>query len=144
MLEVVDQVAQERESSPRLYQMLLGALRTLAAKPSVLVVAGFYWKLLDLEGLRPELDHCVTCGSDVDLVAFDVDQGGVLCRTCRRGVPISPEALALMRRILGGGLASALDEPRSATTHEVEVLATRSMEHHLERRIRSMTVLDRG
>ncbi len=35
MLEVVDQVAQERESSPRLYQMLLGALRTLAAKPSV-------------------------------------------------------------------------------------------------------------
>ncbi|RPI09678.1 MAG: DNA repair protein RecO [Actinobacteria bacterium] len=144
MLEVVDQVAQERESSPRLYQMLLGALRTLAAKPSVLVVAGFFWKLLDLEGLRPELDHCVTCGSDVDLVAFDVDQGGVLCRTCRRGVPISPEALALMRRILGGGLASALDEPRSATTHEVEVLATRSMEHHLERRIRSMTVLDRG
>ena len=48
MLEVVDQVAQERESSPRLYQMLLGALRTLAAKPSVLVVAGFFWKLLDL------------------------------------------------------------------------------------------------
>ena len=85
----------------------------------------FFWKVLDLEGLRPELDHCVTCGSDIDLVAFDVDQGGVLCRTCRRGVPISPDALALMRRILGGGLAAALDEPASPTTHEVEVLATR-------------------
>ena len=144
MLEVVDQVAQERESSPRLYQMLLGALRTLAAKPSVVVVPAFFWKVLDLEGLRPELDHCVTCGSDVDLVAFDVDQGGVLCRTCRRGVPISADALALIRRILGGGLAAALDEPASPTTHEVEVLATRSLEHHLERRIRSMTVLDRG
>jgi hypothetical protein len=59
-------------------------------------------------------------------------------------VPISNDALALMRRILGGGLASALDEPPSSATHEVEVLATRSMEHHLERRIRSMTVLDRG
>ncbi len=144
MLEVVDQVAQERESSPRLYQMLLGALRTLAAKPSVVVVPAFFWKVLDLEGLRPELEHCVTCGSDIDLVAFDVDQGGVLCRTCRRGVPISADALALIRRILGGGLAAALDEPASPTTHEVEVLATRSLEHHLERRIRSMTVLDHG
>ena len=32
MLEAVDQVAQEREPNPRLYQMLLGALRTLAAR----------------------------------------------------------------------------------------------------------------
>ena len=83
-------------------------------------------------------------GATIDLVAFDLDQGGVLCRTCRRGVPISPDALALIRRILGGGLAAALDEPASPTTHEVEVLATRALEHHLERRIRSMTVLDHG
>lgn len=141
MLEVVDQVAQEREPSPRLYQMLLGALRTLAAKSSVVVVPAFFLKVLDLEGLRPELDCCVTCGSDIDLVAFDPDQGGVLCRTCRRGMPITAEALSMMRRILGGGLAAALDEPSSPTTHELEVVATRCMEHHLERRIRSITVL---
>ncbi len=123
MLEVVDQVAQERESSPRLYQMLLGAMRTLAAKPSVVVVPAFFWKVLDLEGLRPELDHCVTCGSDIDLVAFDVDQGGVLCRTCRRGVPISPEALALVRRILGEGYGRArrarvTDDPRGGSARD--------------------------
>jgi DNA repair protein RecO (recombination protein O) len=105
MLEVVDQVAQERESSPRCTRCCWRT-RTLAAKPSALVVAGFYWKLLDLEGLRLEPDHCVTCGSDVDLVAFDVDQGGVLCRTCRRGRSAprrSPDAPHPRR-----GLASAL------------------------------------
>ena len=39
MLEVVDAIVQEGEQNPRLYQMLLGALRTLEAQPSPLVVA---------------------------------------------------------------------------------------------------------
>ena len=41
MLEAVDQVAQEREPNARLYRMLLGALRTLAARDSPLVSAAF-------------------------------------------------------------------------------------------------------
>jgi DNA repair protein RecO (recombination protein O) len=142
MLEVVDQVAQEREPNGRLYQMLLGALRALAARPAPLLLASFYWKVLAAEGVHPELDRCVSCGAVDPLVAFDVAEGGVLCLTCRRGTAISPAALALVRRILGGGLAGVLAEPPSATTHEVGGLATRALEHHLERRLRSATLLD--
>jgi DNA repair protein RecO (recombination protein O) len=142
LLEVVDQVAQEREPDPRLYQMLVGALRTLAAQPAPLLVPAFYWKVLANDGLRPELDACVSCGSPEALVAFDVDQGGVLCRTCRRGAAISPEAIALLRRILGGDLVRALAEPSSPATHEVDGLAIAAMEHHLERRLRAVSVLD--
>src|SRR3954447_17367678 len=79
MLEVVDQVAQEREPNPALYRMLVGALRQLAARDSALIVPAFFWKLLALEGLSPVLDRCATCGATDDLVAFDVDEGGVLC-----------------------------------------------------------------
>ena len=43
--------------------------------------------------------------------------------TVRRGV--SPDAVALMQQILGGGLAAALDEPVTAATWEVDHLATR-------------------
>jgi len=142
LLEVVEQVAQEREPDPRLYQMLVGALRTLAAQPAPLLVPAFYWKVLANDGLRPELDGCVSCGSPEPLVAFDVGEGGVLCRTCRRGVALSPGALDLLRRILGGDLVGALAEPASAATHEVEVLAVRAMEHHLERRLRAMSLLE--
>jgi DNA repair protein RecO (recombination protein O) len=138
VLEAVDQIAQDRHPSPRLYQMLLGALRTLAAGPSALLVPAFYLKLLAAEGLGPELDVCVRCGSDAPLVAFDLDEGGTLCRPCRRGVPISDDALQLVRRVLGGDLISVLNESASPATHEVQVLATRSMEHHLERRLRSV------
>jgi len=142
LLEVVDQVAQERESDPRLYQMLVGALRTLAAQPAPLLVPAFYWKVLANDGLRPELDGCVSCGAPEPLVAFDVTEGGVLCRTCRRGVALSPAALLLLRRILGGDLVGALAEPTSPATHEVEVLATLAMEHHLERRLRAVSLLE--
>jgi DNA repair protein RecO (recombination protein O) len=140
LLEAVDQLAQDRHPSPRLYQMLLGALRTLAAGPSALLVPAFYLKLLAAEGLGPQLDVCVRCGSSGPLVAFDLEEGGTLCRDCRRGVPISDEALRLLRRVLGGDLVTVLAETASPATHEVEVLATRSMEHHLERRLRALGV----
>lgn len=144
MLEAIDQMAQEREDNPRLYQMLLGALRSLSAHDSPLVVGAFYWKLLSQEGFRPELDVCVSCGEDAELVAFDLHEGGTLCRSCRSGMPISPDALVLMRRVLGGHLSAALAEPGSPATREVEVLATRAMEHHIERRLRSVGVMERS
>ena len=142
MLEAVDQVAQEREPSPRLYQLLVGGLRALAASDNPLVGAAFFWKLLSLEGAHPLLDQCAACGTAEDLVAFDLAEGGALCRRCRRGVPVSPDALGLLRRVLGGGLADVLNEAPGPSAVELEHLANRSMEHHLERRLRSLHVLD--
>jgi DNA repair protein RecO (recombination protein O) len=142
MLETADQLAQEGEVNPRLLQMLVGALRTLDASDSPLVVPGFFWKVLALEGYRPEVEVCVQCGDDGPLVAFDLETGGLLCRTCRRGQSVSPEAVELLQMILGGRLNEALAAPSSPATHEVDHLATRAVEHHLERRLRSVTVLD--
>jgi DNA repair protein RecO (recombination protein O) len=140
LLEVVDQVAQEKEANPRLYQMLVGALRGLADRPAPLLVAAFFWKLLSLEGAHPLLAQCAVCGESADLVAFDLTMGGVLCRSCRQGHPVSAEALVVVRRILEGGLTGALAEPASAVTAEVAELASWSMEQHLERRLRSLHV----
>ncbi|MGQ0825379.1 MAG: DNA repair protein RecO [Actinomycetota bacterium] len=143
MLEAVDQVAQEREASPALYSMLTGALRTLGAGRSPVVTPAFFWKLLSLEGFHPLLDGCASCNQDVEMVAFDLDEGGVLCRSCARGSgrPLSPAALALLRRILGGGLVTALAEPDGRATNEVEQLGIRALEHHVERRLRSTALL---
>ncbi|MCU1357825.1 MAG: recO [Acidimicrobiales bacterium] len=142
MLEAADQIALEREPNPDLYRMLLGALRSLDHRNAELVVAGFHWKLLSLEGFRPIVAHCALCQRDDDLVAFDPTEGGLLCTDHRRGTRISPEAVLLLQAILGGRLASALDEPASSATHEIDHLATRVMEHHLERRLRSVGLLE--
>lgn len=149
MLETADQLAQEGAANPRLYEMLLGALRTLDSSHSPLVVPAFFWKVLALEGYRPEVDHCVMCGEGgptdalVALVAFDLESGGLLCHGCRRGTAVSAEAVELLQQILGGRLNDALSAPPSPASREVDHLATRAVEHHLERRLRSVTVLDR-
>jgi DNA repair protein RecO (recombination protein O) len=136
LLEAVDQVAQEKEPNAGLYQLLLGGLRRLAAADSPLLVAGFFWKLLSLEGVRPMVDECVTCGGHDDLVAFDLGEGGVLCQAHRRGAAVSPDALTLLQAILGGRLGEALAAPPSPATHELDALATQALEHHIERRLR--------
>jgi DNA repair protein RecO (recombination protein O) len=142
MLEAVDQLALEREPNPDLYRMLLGALRALAEHNSALVVAGFHWKVLALEGFRPVVEHCAVCDRGDGLVAFDAEEGGVLCTDHRRGFRVSPEAIGLLQDILGGRLGAALAQPASPATHEVDQLATRIMEHHLERRLRSVGLLE--
>lgn len=142
MLEAVDQVALPGEPALALYKMLLGGLRTLAAGDSALVAAGFFFKLLLLEGSGPQVEVCVQCGTSEDLVAYSEVDGGVLCRDHRRGTSVSPEALDHMQAILGGRLVAALAEPATPATHEVELLATRSLEHFLDRRMRSTTVLE--
>ena len=144
MLEAADQLGLEGEPNPPLYQMLLGALRALAGHSGPLVLPSFFLKVLALEGFRAVVDRCVECGAEEGLVAFDLESGGARCQEHRMGTAVSPEALALLADILGGRLGQALNEEASAATREVEHLATRSMEHHLERRLRSVAILDRG
>ena len=143
IVEVADQMAMERDPVPLLYRMVTGALRTVGEIGGPMVVAAFYWKVLAAEGVRPELDRCVRCDAEGPLVAIDFDQGGTLCRACRSGTAISEAALAMMRRVLGGEMNAVLREPASPTTHEVTVLATRAVEHHIERRLRSVALFEK-
>jgi DNA repair protein RecO (recombination protein O) len=145
VIEAVDQLSLEREPNAQLYRMLVGVLRTIATSPSPLNVAAFYWKLLANEGMRPELDRCVRCGGtepDVQFVAFDLNEGGVLCRSCRSGQAISPGALTILREILGGQLVQALARDESPLTHEVSSLATRALEFHIERHLRAVAMFE--
>ena len=143
MLEAVDQLAQEGHADPPLYSMLVGALRALADPEldPTLVPAAFFLKALVLEGACPVLDGCASCGrpdTEVELVAFDLSEGGALCRSCRRGRPMSADALVLMRRILGGELGVTLREPPPAGADELVGLATEAMEAYLDRQLRTV------
>jgi DNA repair protein RecO (recombination protein O) len=144
MLEAADQVAQEREPNAQLYRMLLGALRELSTRDAPLVTPAFFLKLLALEGYGPQVDACGVCGADSGLVTWAITEGGLRCGAHRQGIPVSQEAIELVRRILGGQLGSALNQAASAVTAEVDHLAIKVLEHHLERRLRSVSSLHRA
>lgn len=140
VLEAVDLAAPDRERSPELYAMLVGALRSLTVRSSPMLLAGFYLKMLTLEGVGPQVTECVGCGSAEGIVSFDVQRGGVQCAECRTGVAIDSGALTLMQDVLGGRLNRALAALESPATRMVTSLATRLMEQHLERRLRSLSM----
>ena len=144
LLEAVEQVAQDREPAPRLYEMLVGGLRTIDERNPPLVAAAFFLKLLASEGVAPELDMCVGCGEQGGDVSLALEAGGIRCHSCGGGRAISDDALAVSRAVLGGGLNAALALPDGNVTHEVEALATAALEAHLERRLRAVRVLHDG
>ena len=143
-LEVVDQLSMEGEVDGRRFAMLVGVLRTIAANDNPVVLPAFFLKVLAHEGFRPEVEQCVACGRGDPLVAIDLLAGGMLCPGCRQGRAVSAEALRLLRAVLGGGLGSVLAEEPSPALAEVSAIATEAVEHHLERRLRTPGVLDRG
>jgi hypothetical protein len=55
---------------------------------------------------------------------------------------VSADAAAVLAQILGGNLGAALALPASSVTSEVDRIAIAAMEHHLERRLRSPSVLE--
>jgi DNA repair protein RecO (recombination protein O) len=147
LLEFVDQIAQERTIDGRLYEMLVGALRSLTERNAALLVPAFFLRVLSHEGIRPEIDTCLGCGEtadDVELVSFDLEDGGTRCRSCRRGIPVSQDALDLLRLVFDRGLTTALRADSSPAVHEVTLLATRWAEFHLERRLKALHVLEQG
>lgn len=139
MLEVVDQISQEGHADPRVVDTLVRALRVLddADRQHPMVAPAFFLRILDLEGASPVLDSCASCGAEGPFVAFDMSLGGVLCTSCRRGRPLSGEALVLMQRILGGDLAAVLAGSPPEGASEVATVATEAMEAHLDRRLRA-------
>ncbi|MFM7494778.1 MAG: DNA repair protein RecO [Acidimicrobiaceae bacterium] len=144
MLEAVDQLGMEGEPTQHLYKMLVGALQWLSENDSALVLAAFYFKLLVVEGVGAHVEKCVSCGAPGEqIVAFDIFRGGGQCQNCRSGASISGAAIKIIQHIVGGQLNMALSLPESAATREVSDLATKCMEHHLERRLKSVAVFER-
>ena len=151
MLEAVDQVAQDREANPALYRMLTGALHTLgdhpqpARDPRVLLEAAVARGLPpDARRVRPLRRSRPTSDAGRARVRRLRSRRGrhrVSCVPRGGGRPVTPEGLALLRRVLGGGLNGALAEAPGPAAHEVEQLGIRALEHHVERRLRSAVLL---
>ncbi|MEM8926318.1 MAG: DNA repair protein RecO [Actinomycetota bacterium] len=142
LLEAVDATANEGESNPAMYKLLTGALRELDHSGNALVVPAFVAKLLTLEGVQPMVDACVSCGSEDNLVVIAIHEGGVLCRSCARGgQAISPAARQALSLVFQGRVRHVLDTTSAPVAQELETIAARLIEQHIERRLQSSAVL---
>ena len=142
MVEVVDAVSQERESSVRLFLLLRKGLAALEA--GVIgseLVASYLLKLAEAVGLAPALVACAACGRRDGLERFSFAEGGVLCPDCSSVGDVKMRAgLIAYLAVLAASDFGHL--PTSDLAGEAMGVTRRFVEHHLDRRLQSLAALD--
>jgi DNA repair protein RecO (recombination protein O) len=139
VVEAVDAIPSDGVPDEAIFDLLVRVLVTLDDESfhPTLVPASFFFRLLALDGSEPVVDACVNCGRSGPLVAFDAQIGGTLCDECRQGVAISSDALALIRRVMGGDLANVLRDENPPGAGEVTAVAQEAIEVHFGKRLRA-------
>lgn len=144
MVEIADAIAQENESSVRLFLLIQRGLRALEAgqgHPDLL--ASFLLKAADTMGVAPALEQCAGCGRTDDLRRFSFAAGGVLCERCRTaGAYALRDGLTAYLAALSTADLAALPPADATFSGEARGVARRFIEYHLERQIKSLAVLD--
>ena len=160
MAEIVERFSEEHEPNQALFAHLIEGLTRLEAVelPPELVVRAFETGVLELEGYRPVLDRCVSCGNSpgdtgAGPLSFGAAWGGVLCAACAAGQdraalrPLSAPALAGLRTLQDRGyLADPAPWAPTATSttaaNEVERLLRWHLQSVLERPLETAAFLD--
>ncbi|RUP87103.1 DNA repair protein RecO [Dermabacter sp. HSID17554] len=129
------------------YMMLVGALHALvhSGRPPVLILDAFLLRTIAMAGWRPELRRCAVCGAEGPHHAFDVAQGGVVCRDCRRpgAIAARPSVTEHMIFLLAGDWEEAL-ATEGAAQGEAGRLIARILAYHLERPLTALDLVDRS
>jgi DNA repair protein RecO (recombination protein O) len=148
MLEAVDKVAEEHERNVPLFMLLVKGLRALEDEPrdAAAVAESFLLKQLSLSGFHPSLSACAACGSPGVHEWFASTQGGVVCAACadHEAGRVSGPSVRWLDALARADLASAGDmTPDLQVRRESRAILYGFVEYHLERRIRSFTLLAR-
>lgn len=118
--ELLGDGTQDYDPHPALYEFSIDTLRKLAAGgDSAALISAFEMGWLGELGLRPVLDHCVSCGN-TDLprgrTSYGLTAGGTLCPACapaeRDRRLVSDSGLDMLRDLAAGELPVVSAEVR--------------------------------
>lgn len=152
MLETADRlVSMEGEPALPQYRLLVGALRTLGEgtpdgdRPATMVLDSFLLRSLSIAGYAPALSECALCGLEGPHEAFNPASGGAVCVNCRppgSAMP-RPQTIALLIALLTGDWEATRDAD-PMVQREASGLTVAFTNWHLEHRLRSLPLVDRG
>ncbi len=147
MLETAERLtAEEREPTLRLYLLLVGGLRSLAAAEhsASMVLDAFVLRALAVSGYEPVLTDCARCGGAGPHRWFAVAAGGVVCGACRPAgaVTVGAATVELLGALLGGDWSHA-EGSTIRDRREASGLVAAHLQWHLERGLRSLPLVER-
>ena len=142
------EVSEEHEHNVRLFLLLLSGLRALETEPAdpAAVTESFLLKLLSLSGFHPSLSACAVCGDPGPHERFSAGQGGVVCDGCAGAEAgrVSQPAVRWLDSLARVDLGGAGDmTPDPTARREARAMLYGFTEYHLDRRMRSFSLLVR-
>jgi DNA repair protein RecO (recombination protein O) len=144
MVEAADAVAQEAESSMRLFLLLHRGLRALeAGQIGADLITSYLLKLADVVGVAPSLLVCASCGRVDDLHRFSFGGGGAVCDRCRtEGAVRLRDGVTGYLAALAGSEFSQMPATNIDLAGEAMGIARRFVEYHLDRKLSSLAVME--
>lgn len=147
ILETADRLAAE-EGEPALqhYRLLVGALHALAgrARDPALVLDAYLLRGLAVAGFAPSFGDCARCGAPGPHRFFSVGSGGTVCQACKPAATVAPaeQTMALLSALLTGDWDVA-EASAAAARREASGIIAAFLQWHLERGLRSLTLVER-
>ncbi len=145
--ELAERVCEDRHPVDGVYELAVMALHELAQETDPRRASAYFMMAaLDLLGYAPQLGACVSCAKPLPPkpAAFSAEAGGFLCDACALPsmsvVPVG--AIKVLRLMAAGDLVTyrrlKLD---AALMSSIEGVLTVQLEHHLDRRLKSLQFL---
>lgn len=102
LAELLDKGTEESKVNPYLYELFYQTLDYIDEGYDAAILTNiFEMKMLQVIGLRPELNQCVNCGSKEGRFAFSIRENGLLCHRCFELdpylLPVSQATVKLLR-----------------------------------------------
>jgi len=145
--ELAERVCEDRHPVDGVYELTVMALDELARETDPRRASAYFLTAaLDLLGYAPQLSSCVSCERPLPAkpAAFSAAAGGFLCDRCEElGMPHVPLAAIKVLRLMASGDLQTYRRLKldGKLMDEVERVLTAQLEHHLDRRLKSLQFL---
>ena len=145
--ELAERVCEDRHPVDGVYELTVLALQELARETDPRRASAYFLsQALDLLGYAPQLNTCVSCDRALEAkpAAFSAAAGGFLCDRCAQpGMGTVPLAAIKVLRLMASGDIETyrrlkLDSP---LIDALEGVLVAQLEHHLDRRLKSLQFL---
>jgi DNA repair protein RecO (recombination protein O) len=146
--ELAERVCEDRHPVDGVYELAVAALDELSRETDPRRASAYFLvAALDLLGYAPQLMACVSCEKPLPPTpaAFSAEAGGFLCETCALpSMSLVPLAtIKVLRLMAAGDLVTyrrlKMDGPLMGS---IEGVLTTQLEHHLDRRLKSLQFLN--
>ena len=147
--EILWRLTFDGEANPVMFDFIRKTFQTLNAcseETKVITIASSF-KLLSLEGFRPQLSLCAQCGKTVDFasdyVTFSPHEGGVLCKNCDgtdANFEVTPKTVNLIDWLINSTYEEILEgsELVSKRVYEMGKLLKRWTQYHVGCNLKSL------